>query len=441
MKIKIKDLIRKLAKTGFFSIYLSSICSKVITLFGGVLIVRFLSKEDYGIYTLVLNAIAMLCIFGDFGASGATLQYAIEAEKNPKKQQGFFILGIKMSMASGVLSSLLILISPIFYPYQSETIRNLSILMFAIPIFTTSINYIGTVLRTKRENNKYSLYNVLMTFIHYISVIIATLLFGLKGSLISQYIYNAITLVIGYIIIKKFFTIKEYDKINKEEKKGFFKIAIGTQLNNTLSNFLYTIDIFILGIMNIQTIEISTYKVATVIPTALVFLPQCLSVYIFPYFVEHNNNVRWINEKIKEILKCIVPFYGLITLVGIALSRLIINILYGADYLQAVLPFSILMIGFFFNAAIKNFFGNIIYSFHKVKFSVFLNMLAIILNVIFNIIFVKIWGFTGVAISTAIIDIITAIISVIYLRKCIEQQEIVNKTLIEKGEKNEENNS
>lgn len=430
MKDKIKEQVTKLAKTGFFSIYLSTICSKVITLLGGVLIVRFLSTEDYGIYTLVLNAISMLTIFGDFGASGATLQFAIEAEKDETKQQSFFALGIKMSMASSILSSILILASPVFYPYQNEIIRNLLVIMFAMPILTSLINYIGIILRVKRQNNKYSLYQVLITLIHYVVVIIATLLFGLKGSLISQYIYNIITLIIGYIFINKSFTIKDANKIDFTEKKGFFKIAIGTQLNNTLSNFLYNIDIFILGIMdNIQTSEISLYKVATIIPTALVFLPQCLSIYIFPYFVSHNKDANWIKKKIKEVLKYLTPFYALITLGCIGLSKFIINILYGEEYLRAVLPFSILMVGFFFTATIKNFFGNIIYSLHKVKFSVILNILAIVLDIILNVIFIKVWGFVGVAISTTVIDIITAIISAVYLKNCIRKLEIENELL------------
>ena len=35
---------------------------------------------------------------------------------------------------------------------------------------------------------------------------------------------------------------------------------------------------------------VATYKVATQIPTALTFIPSSIMVFIFPYFVEHNDN-------------------------------------------------------------------------------------------------------------------------------------------------------
>lgn len=205
MSERIKNLLKKLFKTGFFSIYIATIGSKVITLLGGVLIVRILSQEDYGIYTLVLNAISMLCIFGDFGASGATLQYGIESEKDLKKQSGFFKLGLRMIIFASLASFALIILSPLYYPYQNETIGKLTFMMAGIAIFTNLVNYIGMILRVKKKNNLYSAYQILTTIIHYTVVIVLTILFGLKGSLFSQYIYNIIIFIIGCFFIRKHF--------------------------------------------------------------------------------------------------------------------------------------------------------------------------------------------------------------------------------------------
>ena len=45
-KEKIKTKIEKLKKTGFFSIFIATVFSKVITLLGGIILVRILSKSD-----------------------------------------------------------------------------------------------------------------------------------------------------------------------------------------------------------------------------------------------------------------------------------------------------------------------------------------------------------------------------------------------------------
>lgn len=422
MKKRLGNEIQKLKKNGFFSIYFSTICSKVVTLFGGILLVRLMSKEDYGVYTLVQNAIAMLCIFGDLGASDATLQYALENEKSEKKQKGIFVFGMKMLIVSTLFSSILILLSPLFYPYKDANIERLTISLLFIPMLTSSINYIAILLRVKKENKKFSLYQFLTTIIHYSIIILCTVFWGLKGSLLSQYLYNIIIIVVGILMIKKNVSLNNFSKLEKKEKKDFFKLAIATQFNHTLNNMLYSVDIFVLGIMLIKTTDVSIYKVATVIPTALVILPQCLMIYFLPYFVKHNNDKEWIKTNIKKLILYSLPFYAIITLAFIFLSKYIILILYGNEYIDAAMPFILLMIGFFFTATIKEPITSIVYVLHKIKFNVYMSIFSLILNLMFNILFVKLFGMIGVSISTLVISILCAVISIIYVRNVVKSE-------------------
>ena len=65
-KDEIKRKIDKLNKTGFFSIFMATVFSKVVTLLGGVVLVRVLSKEDYGLYAYIHNCYSMLFLLNDF---------------------------------------------------------------------------------------------------------------------------------------------------------------------------------------------------------------------------------------------------------------------------------------------------------------------------------------------------------------------------------------
>ena len=104
----------------------------------------------------------------------------------------------------------------------------------------------------------------------------------------------------------------------------------------------------------------------------------------------------------------------------------IIDVLYGEEYKDAVIPFIILIIGFFFTATFKNLLTNIIFCLHKIWFGVMLNIVSMIVNVILDIIFVWMFGYIGVGIATLIINILSSIISVIYFRKCIKELENKN---------------
>ena len=89
LKENIRKTIKNLHKSGFFAIYFSTILTKVVVLLGGIFIVRFLSIEDYAIYTLINNAFSMLTILGDFGVSAALLLFLIENNGNEKKYNSY----------------------------------------------------------------------------------------------------------------------------------------------------------------------------------------------------------------------------------------------------------------------------------------------------------------------------------------------------------------
>lgn len=415
---KYKEILVKLKKTGFFSIVISSVFSKVIVFLGGILIVRLLSQDDYANYTLIINAFSILSILGDWGASSATLQFMSEENNNKEKAEVFLKFGVKITILSAIISGILIFCSKLYYPFKNETVANLTTLLFLVPILTFTINLISNILRAKKENHKFSLFQVLSIIIHYLVIIPLTLLFGLFGSIISQYIYNILILILGIFIVKKVVSkSNDTGKVSKSEKKSFLKFAMGSQINNSISNLLYTIDIFTIGLLVANSSDLAIYKVSTIIPSALSFLPYCFIIYIFPYFVEHNKNKSWLSSKLKDIIKYGAFIYGIISILLMFSSYYLILWLYGPEYLGAVLPFNILIIGFFFMATVTIPTLHVIHSMRKVKVNILINIISIVLNFVFNIIFISLWGIIGAAVATALVKFIMSIISLLYARK------------------------
>lgn len=419
-----KEKILKLKQKGFFSIYISTIFSKVITLLGGVLIVRLLSKNDYSNYVLIINAISVLSFFGDFGASNATLQLMIESKKNLRKKKAFAIYGFKIAFISSFISSLLILFSKLFYPFKNIIVGNYTLILFLIPIITTIINFISIIFRAEERNKMYSYYQLATTFFHYFVLIVMTFVWGLFGSLLAQYCYNLIILLVGVYLIKKIINKNgKSESLEVTEKKEFLKLAFGSQINNSLVNLLHTIDIFILGFLAISNDNLAVYKVATIIPSALSFLPQCLMIFLIPYFAKNNKNTDWIQKNLIKITKYGFLGYGLISLLLILTSKYIITILYGKAYISALLPFNIFIINFFINSTFKTPISNMLYSIHKINASLIINLISLFLNFIFNLIFIKKFGYIGAAYATVLVTIIASILNIIYITKCLRSME------------------
>lgn len=57
--LRLRNFAGKLFRIGFFSVFFSNVLCKVLTFIGGMIIVRVLSKGDYGAYSYVINCYGM----------------------------------------------------------------------------------------------------------------------------------------------------------------------------------------------------------------------------------------------------------------------------------------------------------------------------------------------------------------------------------------------
>lgn len=75
---KAKNALLGLLKTGFFSIFFTNVLIKVVGLVGNIILVRVLTKGDYGTYTYIMNAYAILGLLADMGNGMTGVQLCSE---------------------------------------------------------------------------------------------------------------------------------------------------------------------------------------------------------------------------------------------------------------------------------------------------------------------------------------------------------------------------
>lgn len=413
-----KELIEKLKTTGFFSIFLSSVFGKVVVFLANIILARILSKSDYGLYAYVFNCFAVLTLMGDFGTSSAAMQYITENLGNEKEQFKYLKFSILIGSIFSILSGILILVSPLFYPYTIDESAGIVKLFFLIPFFSTLANTFAIILRAHQKNKKFAFYNFFTVFVNYALIIPLTYFIGIKGIVYATYGYYIFSFFLAIYLsreyLKKFFA--KY-VIKTKEKINFIKFSFIMQLNITLSHLLLIIDTFVIGLIISDANIIATYKVANSIPQALAFIPTCVVIYILPYFIKHNKEKEWLSLNIKKIIIYGCVIYGIFALGLIAFSKIIIQILYGMQYRDAVLAFNILIVGFYFNAVFTVPCSSIMQGLRKVNVNLVISIISLILNFALNFVFINIFGFVGVAITTTLIQVLTSAYYVYYLKK------------------------
>ncbi len=258
-------------------------------------------------------------------------------------------------------------------------------------------------------SNLNTLFNILgMIFGGYIN--------GIVGVIIGKYIGNIFGILIASSTINKIFLFwKKIKDISLKEKKEINKFSFIAMLNNSISQILYIADIFLIGIIIAKKDILASYKTATLIPMALSFIPLSVMIYVYPYFAKNSQNINWIRKKYKELLKYFIIINALISILLILLSKLIIKIVFGNNYMDCLQPFIILSIGYFFMATFRIPSGNIINAIGKLKFNLYGAIISGILNIILDIILIKKYGAIGAAYATTLVFIISGFIGNIFI--------------------------
>lgn len=414
---KVDGLIGTLKNTGFFSVFMSNIFSKILSFFGGVIIVRILSKNDYGLYTYVMNCYSMLFILNDFGCNVAMIQFRSENHKNTKLYNGYFIFPFKCALLFSVVASILLVISPLFFPFKQEDAQVLTQCLFLLPVFTTINTFLQSNLRVEMQNKKFAILNVLQVVFHYGYILPMSFLGGIRGAVVSNYAVAISVLLMSVMISRKFLRFDWREKtLDSKHKKHFLKYAFASQLNNSIGALLNLFDVFLIGVVIADNEVISSYKVASTIPQALLFIPNSILIYAGPLFARNIGNKTWIRRNFNRMVAGCIAVNGMISLMCILLAQSIITYIFGNEYSDAVSCFNILMISFFLQGTFQIPSANIIYTQHKVRMNIAITIVSNILNCILDVWLIHYYGSIGAAIATLLVSSVTSIMAYGYMR-------------------------
>ena len=146
------------------------------------------------------------------------------------------------------------------------------------------------------------------------------------------------------------------------------------------------------------------------------FIPNSILIYAGPMFARNRNNRLWVHKNYNKIIGGCFLINVIITVSGIAVAPLLVSIIYGNKYMDAVPCFRILMIDYFFTGTLRIPSANIIYTQHKVKINLMITIVSNIVNCILDILLIKRYGSIGAAVATLTVSIVASAIAFGYMR-------------------------
>lgn len=405
--------IKQLFRTGFFHIFGSSTLNKIVTFLSSVVLVRILSKAEYGVFTYAWNIYSIVLLLNGFGMETGVLQLCSERSDDRLYRDSVTGYGLRFGLAADILLAVILLGIGLFAPLTVEGSGKLLILLSLLPMVQFLYSIITSRLRSEKRNQEYSrltLFNTVAVFL-----LTAALAFLLRQAGMVLGYYVAYTCSILLAVKTGGFRMEPAPGPEKAERKALLSIALVSMCNNGLSQLMYLLDVFVLGIVDPQETLLASYKVATLIPSALPFIPLSLIIYLYPYFAEHRNDRQWCLKRYKQILLGLGSFNALLSLGLFLLAPWIVRLLFGEVYLDSVPVFRLLSLNYFISGTFRILSGNLLVTQRKLKFNLLVALISGGANVVADLLFIRWWGSLGAALATVLVTLISSVLSTTYL--------------------------
>ena len=406
--------VRKLFSTGFFHIFSSSVVNKIVGFLSTMILVRILSKTEYGAYTYALNIYGIITVINGMGMDSGVLQLNSEHSGDIAYADRVSNYGTRFGLKFDLLLVLATIAIALFAPLKIESGRKLLCMMCLLPMFQFMTNMASCYLRGQKRNQEMARMLIFSTLAGAAASCIGALVFREVGLIIGQYVAQTCTLILVIYALKV-----RYLRTGKAEigadRKVLLKISFISMLNNGMSQLLLLLDVFVLGIVDPQETILASYKIATVIPSALAFIPSCAVIYIYPYFAEHRLDKDWCLKRYKQVVIGMGGMNLLISAGLFLLAPFVIRLFFGEQYLDAVPVFRVLAVNYFFAGTFRTISGNLLVAQRKLKFNLYVGILTSCVNIVADYFFIQWWGALGAAYATLMVVVLDSILSTGYL--------------------------
>ena len=412
---KILQRLKYLIDDGFFHILIGNILTKLIAFISSIVIVRLVSKTDYGFLSYADNLYSYIMLFSGLGLSTAILKFC-----SPKRSMGenkYFLniamrYGVAFQFACSLLLILIVYITDIPFPDAKPLIYTLVL----YPTLTQVVTTLQSFVRSQLENKLYAKIGLMQAFILFASSFVLAYLLGVVGVAFARYIAMTVAIIITARFINNMLKgTTEPCVVEKEELKDFWSISISLMLANLFSMIMPINEQFLINSMIRDEIITANYKVAILIPSQILFITNSVVIYVFP-------KISMLSKKRKEALRYSIYIEsilaGLIMIVcilGYYLTPLLVNIIYGDRYNDSIELSQIYWIVYGLNAGFRMLPMNILPAIGSTFFNSISSIISCAIHALLLVYMIPKYGIFGAAYALIIIYIVSGILYWLYL--------------------------
>lgn len=399
-------------KNSFISIG-SKLFGALLSLILGILLARILGPESLGQYQIFITAQTLLLTIFSFGLGNSSLYFIKRKLENFKE---IISMLIKIVVPSAILLSFLFGAFILNYENYFGKVNIKYLIFFLIGTFSLfTAHLLKPLLYVENRIKKIMFLNLIplifvitggLVWLNYKNLNINSMLFlwGLGNTIVM------------FLLIKHFLSQIDLNIVIKKEKvKKIFNYGIKLSATNLL--FVLNSSIIVLFIKYLLEDGfkyVGIYSRAVAISSVLMMIPNSIGPLLFSKWASLNEHK--LNKQVEQTQRVLMFFSIIVFLLIFLFGNIIIEFLYGDEYLKAVNPLLILSFSLIFYT-ITEVLNNLFASCGLALITLKIFCISFIIILITSLILIPIYDIIGAAFSILLGSLFNAIALLYFARK------------------------
>ncbi len=289
-------------RKGILQMMSASVLNKVVSLISNVLVTRLLSVQEYGLWSFVQNQYSYLVLISGFGLLSGAFQFGTE-NRNQKEEFEYYSYCLKNGLLINSVLLLICFILSFWMDFSLEGVQGYLRVYLPILLLEYILNLLLTVLWCENRISEYARILNLNTVLIALGTCVGAL-WGITGIIVGKYLSYLFSIA---QVVKKTRTeskkIKAAQRIRWPQTRSLWHYSLFVGASSAMNCLIHLMDISMIANLIKDPILVAVYKVATIIPVALSFIPNSIVVALLPNIVQNRNNIPWLKKNIKKIAK------------------------------------------------------------------------------------------------------------------------------------------
>ena len=412
-----------IAKNTLFN-FVATISDVLVNFVVGIVLARSLGIEQYGLYSFLTWFLGLAALAANLGVGSMAARFIADAlgRENREEPKGIVRLTLVFrGIAALVVSSVILIFSGFWTKVFAETHNQIYFVFLAVALLPNAMNYVLIGIFSGFQKYEYNAYLILGSnpLRAILLIVLAFLGFGVKELLIASIASWIVGMVIGVFLLRRLVPLKALLSslpLEPATRRSALKYSL-TMISILVLNYLLweQAEVLFLGLYR-PVEEVGFYTLASRLPSmAVTLIPSVFGAVLLPAIAEQFG--KGDIEKVRRIYLTSARYLMMLAIPlaagGIALSRPIINLLYGPAYTPAVILMQIVFVPFA-AASIGNAAGSVILGINQPSFVLKVGSLLALLNVGLNLWLIPRYGMLGAAIASSVPRILALPIYIIF---------------------------